>query len=68
MLDKQGGLIMTETPQPCANCETMRHHDCRLQSVCTKVKRYYKAEMDSYIIDTIRRNKRRSNKYKGGLQ
>ena len=59
---------MLEAPEPCIMCRVFYKYNCRLQSVCTKVKRYYKAEMDSYIIDTIRRNKRRSNKYKGGLQ
>ena len=63
---------MLEAPEPCVTCRVFYKHDCKLQAVCTRVKRYWEASINrnyyGYTSDTIQRNTHRKGTYKGGLQ
>ena len=58
---------MTEAPIPCQGCTVLRKHDCKLQAVCAKVKRWnrkvYEAALTEHEVKsklkTIRRQRRR---------
>lgn len=40
-----------ELPNPCVYCRTRRKHDCKLQAVCAKVKRYYRRRLEWDLVD-----------------
>lgn len=48
-----------ELPNPCVYCRTRRKHDCKLQAVCAKVKRYIKARLEAELVEyNIRKGER----------
>lgn len=60
-----------QIPAPCRYCRTMQKHNCRMQSICTRVKAFNQREvyrrLEAQSIESHARiAKKLSHKYKGG--
>lgn len=48
-----------EFPSPCYYCRVMSRHDCRMQPVCAKVRRWHKSRLESELVEySIRKGER----------